>query len=183
MLPGAPPRPNAQSSSRLPFEFRQELFRPKRLAGLGRMADSFRLAIRQSRQQAGLPVRVIPIVWAAGAEVKQHVARPLRAVGTGTRPRPVPRRGDQSGANRIQFDIAHRAFQVRGIQRAGEEAILPQMATAPLGVVECGRIFSVSPPESMGQRKVAFRYGDHVNMVGHETVAQDSCAVPQGMPG
>ena len=41
------------------------------------------------------------------------------------------------------------------------------MATAPPGVVECRGIFGVSPSESTGQRMVALRYGDGVNMIGH----------------
>jgi hypothetical protein len=57
------------------------------------------------------------------------------------------------------------------------------MATAPLGVVERSGIFGVSPSESTGQRMVALRYGGDVNMIGHETVAQDSRAVLRGVPG
>ena len=60
---------------------------------------------------------------------------------------------------------------------------MPQMATAPLGVVECGRILGVSQPKAGGQRMVEFRYSDYVNMFGHDTVAQDLCAVPAWRAG
>jgi len=97
-------------------------------------------------------------------------------------PRPARWRGCQSGAHRVHLYITQRTPAVRFIERAGKEAVLPHVAAPAVTAVQRQRILGVGVAQSSGQRVRALGDGDQVDMVCHQTVAEDSCAVMCGVP-
>jgi len=57
------------------------------------------------------------------------------------------------------------------VQRTGEEAILPEVAAAPVETIDVLRIQLIGAFQSVGQRVRAGRCNDKMDVIGHQAVA------------
>jgi len=78
----------------------------------------------------------------------------------------------QAGANRIELHTAHRDPQMGVIEGTGIEAVLPDMSGGSVRGVPVGSVAPVS--ELQSQAEVAGGRGDddQVDVIGHETIAE-----------
>ena len=72
------------------------------------------------------------------------------------------------------------AHQVRFVQRAGKETVLPKVATVAAGPVVGERVFGVSVPQGMGERVLPLGDGNEMDVIGHQAIAQNACAGTRG---
>jgi hypothetical protein len=57
------------------------------------------------------------------------------------------------------------------VQRTGEEAVLPEMAAAPVETIDVLRVQLIRAFQSAGQRVRVGRRNDKVDVIGHQTIA------------
>lgn len=69
------------------------------------------------------------------------------------------------------------------IQRAREEAILPEMSCPPVKAVDVQSVQVMSSPEGFGQRVNPLRRSDQVDMVGHQAVRFNRKPEPSRLRG
>ena len=96
-----------------------------------------------------------------------------RQMRSRARPRPVPRPLRQSGATRVEFDIAGRCHQVRLIHRRRGETALPQIARPALAQIDPPGIAPVRLGQRRPQAVDVIGHKDQVNMVGHQAIGPD----------
>jgi hypothetical protein len=84
--------------------------------------------------------------------------------------------GDEAGADGVAFDVGESGPEVTGAERAGEVAVLPEVADAAVaGVVVLG-VATLEAAQEDGEGVGALREGDEVDMVGHEAPAEEADA-------
>lgn len=66
-------------------------------------------------------------------------------------------------------------------QRAGIEAVLPQVAAAAVQVIDILRIKKMGSADGLGQRLRIGRSGNEVDVIGHQAPAEDLKAVFFGL--
>lgn len=103
------------------------------------------------------------------------------AVRPRARPRPLPRRSNHPGPDRIEIRIAQGLGEVLIVERAGEEPVLPEMPAALFRPVERKGIFGMNAAQGAGEGILALGDGHQVNVIRHEAVAEDARAVTGGM--
>ena len=81
-------------------------------------------------------------------------------------------RGD-GRANRIAFHVTHGPQKMVPAQRAGKKTILPEMAGAVMPPVDVLGIAKMHPSDGPRQSVGTVRCGNEVNVVGHQTEAED----------
>ena len=88
-------------------------------------------------------------------------------------PAVVRRLFDQVGSHGVEIDVSEGCGQVRGAERAGVEAVLPEVSAAAVEPVETHGVVPVGLSEGFGEGVRVVRDGDHVDMICHQAVAQD----------
>ena len=94
------------------------------------------------------------------------------AVGGGAGPGVSPRDADHAGADGVALDVTHGGEEVAGIEGAGVEAVLPEVAGAGVHAVDVLGVSQVGTADGLGKGVVVVRRGYEVDMVGHEAVAE-----------
>ena len=84
-------------------------------------------------------------------------------------------------ANRIPLHVDHRRPEVFLVQRAGEEAVLPEMAAPAVKAIDVASVVQVRSPHSLGQRLRLPGRGDQMHVVGHQAIAVDGQAELLGL--
>ena len=78
-----------------------------------------------------------------------------------------------AGTDRIALRIGQGGPEVEPVERAGEEAVLPEVSgPARADVVVLG-VTAVDATQQDGQRVLVFRDGDEVDVIGHQAEADD----------
>ena len=83
----------------------------------------------------------------------------------GAAPRISRRHADHSCTNRIAFDIADRVEKMELVERAREEAVLPQVSAATMAFVDVACVEVVRAADALGERVVARGGGDDVDVM------------------
>jgi len=91
----------------------------------------------------------------------------------GARPLVVLGARDHPGSNRIAFDIAERCPRVSLIQHARKRPRLPEVSALAVLLVELRGIDSMAVLEGLGDRVLAERLANNVNVIGHQAVPGD----------
>jgi|SRR5580704_195785 hypothetical protein len=104
-------------------------------------------------------------------------------VRRGARPRPFPRLTSHSGTHGVEFNVTHRRQEMPRIQRAGPEAILPEMATPAMTAVLFERVMRVSLGHCMRHRACGSRDHDQVDVVCHQAPSEYTEIVAKRMFG
>ena len=97
-----------------------------------------------------------------------------REVGGGARPRILVDELGEAGAYGISFHIAKRDRQMIPVERAGIEAILPEVAGATAARVQIVCIAAVGAPEGHGKGVRLIRHGHQMDVIRHEAVGQNT---------
>ena len=168
------------------LQFAHERIAAQRPATMGGQADAgqFLLILRRTQRRGPVPaaglIRPPFHVQQAGC-----VDAPA-AVGGCARPRVLPRGPHHLGAERVPLDVPHRRPEVPAVQRAGIEAVLPQVPAAAVKAVDRLGVPEVGPAETLGQRLLGARDGDQVDAWGGIALATPpgwSSGSRRGSPG
>jgi len=100
-----------------------------------------------------------------------------------TRPLVPPRLAADLRPNRVKLDVSHRQQEMLLVKRARVESALPEMPAALVKPVDVLRVSKVRSPHGLGQRVLGLRYPDNVNVIAHQTIADDVQAVFAGLIG
>lgn len=88
-------------------------------------------------------------------------------------PSPLLRFVDQSGANRIHFDVADSSDEMLLVHHKGVKALLPEMSLPFLPLVDVSGVSQMCRAKESTETVDISRYGNDVNMVRHQTVCPD----------
>jgi hypothetical protein len=104
-----------------------------------------------------------------------HQAMRISTFNPCRRARPLPGPSDfsQPCSNWIQLDITQRFREVRLIEWARKESILPKMSCPPLLDVKPSGVVVVRPAQTAFERIDMFWNYNEVNMVGHQAITED----------
>src|ERR1035438_980147 len=102
-------------------------------------------------------------------------------MGARARPGPIPWLRGQAGPHGIQVDVAQGGDEMRLVQWAGEEAVLPELSGAAIRAIERQSVLGVHASQGAGERILALGHGYEMDMVGHHAVAQEACAGARGV--
>ena len=80
----------------------------------------------------------------------------------------------ETGADGIQVDVAEGCFPVRGVQHAGVEASLPEVAGGAADGIAVGGVLAVEVHHEERDGVGAVTDGDLVVVIGHHDVASDA---------
>lgn len=126
----------------------------------------------QTFQQCSLPfpgvLNVLPPI-----EIQKTACVRSPNVGRRTGPRVIPWVGFHACPHRILFDVAKCIHEVNIIHGTGKESVLPQMASVVMETIENLRVPKMGSSNGFLEAVCCFGYGNNVNVVGHEAVAQD----------
>src|ERR1035438_7568634 len=100
--------------------------------------------VRHNSEQYFAPIAVIPLAAVLGpVGVQDRIANVFCRVDAGARPGPVPGQLRQARAHRIEVGVAQSAHQVRFVQRAGKETVLPKRKSTRLNSSHLGISYAV----------------------------------------
>ena len=83
------------------------------------------------------------------------------------------------GACGVEFDVAQGPVCMGLVHGARVESVLPEVAGPAVDAVDVLRVQEVRSPNGFGQRVLARRHADQVNVVRHQTVAFDPKTKPR----
>lgn len=156
----------------LGFEVGQEIGRAEGLAELGGQADGVHLGERLRRGQGETPfgggeaAGELLMVEEAGVAEASNV---MGGGGPGVSGCAV----SKAGAEGVLLDVAENRAEVAFVEGAGEEAVLPEAALGGLLVAQVLSVLAVDAAEAFGDGAGIFSEGDEVNVVRHQSVAED----------
>jgi hypothetical protein len=148
------------------FDFAQEAVAAEGPAGLRTQSDqliTFGVGLADPIAPVGRRVRPVG--------QRDEAVRLLAAMQRGARPRVSPRLTAEASLDGIAFDVNHGLVQMRFVERAGEEAVLPQVPTAAVHAIDVLRVAEMRAADRLRQGLFAARRGDEMNVVRHEAVA------------
>ena len=106
-------------------------------------------------------------------EVEEVGGVVVSEVGAGARPGEGGGCVGEAGADGVEVDVGEGFDEVVAAERAGVEAVLPEMAAAAVEAVEALGVEAVGFAEGEGERALVLRHGDQVDVVRHQAVAED----------
>ena len=120
----------------------------------------------------GLPVAGVVDVGPV-EEVEEVGGVLVEDVRLGARPREGVGALGEAGAEGVEVDVGEGFDEVVAAERAGVEAVLPEMAAAAVEAIESLGVEAVGFAEGEGERALVLRHGDQVDVVRHQAVAED----------
>ena len=132
--------------------------------------------IAESRRKDKL-IRSLSLNSPKFPQIEQAGRVALAEVGGGAGPGVAPRQPADARADGVLLDVTQRSPVMIVVQRAREEAALPQVAGTGMELVDVLRIGEVGTSDGFREGVLLLRRGDDVDVVGHEAVAVNSEAV------
>ena len=109
-------------------------------------------------------------VVAHGRGVADEPVRLAVQMGAGAAPGPVLGTPDKTGADGVEFDIAHRRQEVVLVHHERGKAPLPQVSTPALAEVDVPRIASVGLANRAGQTVYGLGHRNQMHVIRHQAI-------------
>jgi hypothetical protein len=165
--------PWAEMLLRFGFEFRDEVWRTEGATIAGGFTETVEVSrLGEPQGECFLPFLVgVASTPLSGIEPGGRGFQATVRAGTG--PLEVERAGGDLRADGVQFHVAHGFGDVRRVKWAGEETVLPEVADFALLNVEPSGEVVVGAADGAGEGVRTLRNDNQVDVIRHETVAED----------
>jgi len=99
------------------------------------------------------------------------------AMSGGTGPKILFRESRHAGSNRVALDVSDRIPAVILLHGNGLKPTLPYVTNQSVFCIEVARVLAVRFPYCFGQRILAFRYANDVDMIVHQRICPNKRAM------